>query len=708
MADLAAVADLRASLRAAGYAPLALYNPDQDRTVGGDPIPPTSRGKVPLGAKWQEGGQAPLDARALNTGLLTAGLQAFDLDIDDPALVRDIRDRIVSRFGEAPMRIRAGSPRCLLLYRAPPGMQPAKRAVSGPLGKVEVLGRGQQFLALGTHYTGATLEWMPEAPGQVRADALPIAKFEDVAALLAEIAPLLGVEPQAPAAPGKLNGAHAPSRHGLVADIFDVAAALRTIPNDAPGADWEAWNRMGMALWSATAGASAGADLFHAWSSRHPSYDHAATEERWTHYATSPPTGIGAGTLFHMARQTAEEPPPFEIPTDAEPQPDAEPEPPPAPPARALWFSDAVRAEKDIPLRPWLAKGYLLRGSVTLIAGAGSAGKSSLFKAWSIACVLGISFHRFQPLQHLRALSYNVEDDRDEEDRRLSATLRQFGRVGSELSGNLRTVGPRDIGTLIERDPHTGKIHLTDAMLDLIQHIEEFKPDVVFLDPLVELHTTEENDNTGLRAIIAQLRALAVQHKIAIVLAHHARKGTVTPGDPDAVRGAGAIVGAARVVFTVCGMTDEEAEKLGITREAARFYFRLDGAKMNYTPLIDPEWFERTPYPLDNGEDVAAAVPWIPPRDIITTHHIETIKTGIRNGINGDAYTFRKGGSRSIYGLCQIHGISTDAGAKEIGDALRRDGYAEHLFVDHHRNSVLGIRSADGEPRHAAWKARDA
>ena len=81
------------------------------------------------------------------------------------------------------------------------------------------------------------------------------------------------------------------------------------IPNDGPS-DWEAWNRIGMALWAATGGAEAGRELWHAWSSRHPAYNETETNARWDHYATSPPTGIGAGTMFHEARTQREEPPP--------------------------------------------------------------------------------------------------------------------------------------------------------------------------------------------------------------------------------------------------------------------------------------------------------------------------------------------------------------------------------------------------------------
>jgi len=379
------------------------------------------------------------------------------------------------------------------------------------------------------------------------------------------------------------------------------------------------------------------------------------------------------------------------------PEPEAVPDDP-------LWHSDDAWSEAEIPRRAWVAPGYILRGSVTLVAGPGSAGKSMLFKAWSVASVLGATFHRFRPVAPLRVLSYNVEDDLHEERRRLSAALRGFGRVASDLGGNLRIVGPNQIGTLIERDAQTGRVTLTDAMLCLTQHIQNFRPDIVFLDPLVELHSSEENDNTGLRAVIAQFRALAIRHNLGIVIAHHTRKGAIAPGDPDIARGAGAIVGAARLVFTTCPMTDAEATELGMSPEARRHYFRLDGAKINYAPLLDAEWFERIPYPLDNGEDVAAIQPWNAPRDAVTADDIESIKSSVAKGFNGDAYAFRKGYPRSISNLCKLRGITTDAGIKQITEAMRAAGYAERPFRDiANRNLVKGIRCPNGEPAHVNW-----
>ena len=93
--------------------------------------------------------------------------------------------------------------------------------------------------------------------------------------------------------------------------------------------------------------------------------------------------------------------------------------------AAPLWVDDADWIEERIERRPWIAPGYLMRGRRDGLSGPGSAGKSSLIVGWTIALALGRRWHRFSPGTPARAFNYNTEDDRAEQQRRMSAT-RQF------------------------------------------------------------------------------------------------------------------------------------------------------------------------------------------------------------------------------------------------------------------------------------------
>ena len=86
-------------------------------------------------------------------------------------------------------------------------------------------------------------------------------------------------------------------------DHAAVAAALAVIPNN--DLKWVDWNRVGMAAWAATDGSDIGRAAFAAWSAKSAKNDKEATEARWQHYATSPPTRIGFGTLVYLARKHA-------------------------------------------------------------------------------------------------------------------------------------------------------------------------------------------------------------------------------------------------------------------------------------------------------------------------------------------------------------------------------------------------------------------
>lgn len=83
--------------------------------------------------------------------------------------------------------------------------------------------------------------------------------------------------------------------------IEDVAAALEAIPNADRG--WDDWNRILMAAWVATGGSEEGLALALTWVRKSPKHHNPETTAgRWRHFASSPPTSIGYGTLVHEAR----------------------------------------------------------------------------------------------------------------------------------------------------------------------------------------------------------------------------------------------------------------------------------------------------------------------------------------------------------------------------------------------------------------------
>jgi hypothetical protein len=140
-----------------------------------------------------------------------------------------------------------------------------------------------------------------------------------------------------------------------------------------------------------------------------------------------------------------------------------------------------------------------------------------------------------------------------------AAALRLFGATKADLGDRLWLLTPSRTGMLIEVDRETRKLRHTALMAELLEMLGAFKPDLLILDPLVELHDAQENDNTALRHVIAEFRVIARMQDIAILLLHHTPKGDPRPGDQDAGRGALAIGGVLRKSFTLFEMTEAEA-----------------------------------------------------------------------------------------------------------------------------------------------------
>jgi putative DNA primase/helicase len=182
------------------------------------------------------------------------------------------------------------------------------------------------------------------------------------------------------------------------ADPARVAFAVKVIPNGDIG--WEDWNRIGMALWAATTGDEAGFLAFDSFSRKSAKYDADATRARWDHYFKSPPSQIGAGTLFHLADRArpgwldehdawleaemapaksasakagtiATEPPDKTLPEKAR-EADTNP--------AATRKSSILICAADVVMRPkdWLWEGHLLRGAQELLTGVPGLGKSQV------------------------------------------------------------------------------------------------------------------------------------------------------------------------------------------------------------------------------------------------------------------------------------------------------------------------------------------
>lgn len=104
------------------------------------------------------------------------GWLALDCDSEDTDIQADIHSTLVQLLGALPpRRTRANSNKCLYLLACDGEFRKRIHRLTGDLGIIELLAEGQQFVAAGTHSSGARIEWdggLPDDPPVVSAEQL--------------------------------------------------------------------------------------------------------------------------------------------------------------------------------------------------------------------------------------------------------------------------------------------------------------------------------------------------------------------------------------------------------------------------------------------------------------------------------------------------------------------------------------------------------
>jgi hypothetical protein len=180
--------------------PLAEVSPDSKmRELGKTPSRYNKDGKVVGIPGWTSHQASDADiARWSREGdlgicLQTRTVRALDIDVPDLGLAGAIVGFIQSRLAQQlPVRMRANSGKVLLAFTLPGQMPKRKMVVEG--GMIEFLATGQQFVAVGTHPSGARYEWAGGVAGGMPS-AFPELDAAEFEALWAALAERFAVEP---------------------------------------------------------------------------------------------------------------------------------------------------------------------------------------------------------------------------------------------------------------------------------------------------------------------------------------------------------------------------------------------------------------------------------------------------------------------------------------------------------------------------------
>jgi hypothetical protein len=366
------------------------------------------------------------------------------------------------------------------------------------------------------------------------------------------------------------------------------------------------------------------------------------------------------------------------------------------------------------PPRDWIAKGVLLRGAVSMLFGPANQGKSLMLTMWSVALATGTAWGTLQPARRYRVLTLFSEEDNEEQSRRVGAAAQELFVDLDDVDAQLDRLECLGVAALFTADQDRTLVP-TKAWGQLVQVIRERRPDVLILDPLIELHNVEENDNTLLKGVLARLRALAQHFGLAVLLSHHSRKaygeGGGIAGVIDAARGASAIGGAVRIAHTLVEMTEQEAGKLGIPADRRRYYVRLDEARNTFTPPArTADWFEKVSHVLPgSGTETSPALRrWAAPTAAAPSASVLSVLVqGIAAGCPAArglpwSPVLRLSEPRSVVHLLRAHGVEVINDEATLA-ALFQAGVVVGTFSHpSHRHPANGLRTAQG-PAGVVW-----
>lgn len=262
--------------------------------------------------------------------------------------------------------------------------------------------------------------------------------------------------------------------------------------------------------------------------------------------------------------------------------------------------------------RPWLMTPILMRRHVSVLVGAGGAGKSVMSIEIAAHLAMGQTFMGFAPRGGpTRSIVYDEEDDLEEMSRRLWAICQQFKFPYEQVRGRIVLLSRKQLPLRVtEGDPP--QIHAEHCRA-LVEAASPHDVGLIVLGPFVAIHGTSEDDNVKMSFVMGVLREIAEAADVAILLGHHVSKpsgGNSRAGDAYSARGAGAIINSARFAFTLYTPTEGECEKLGLKVEDRHQYVRFDGAKMNLALHSGhASWLKKVSVRLPNNDDVGVLVP---------------------------------------------------------------------------------------------------
>lgn len=211
----------------------------------------------------------------------------------------------------------------------------------------------------------------------------------------------------------------------------------------------------------------------------------------------------------------------------------------------------------SVPPRRWLVPHRIPLANVTMLAGDGAAGKTTIALQLAVATVRGTDWLGSLIDEQGPAVFFTGEEDRDEIHRRLAAIV-DHHRIGFRDLGGLQLLCMPGADAVLGAPDRAGVIQPTALFDRLAIATSKIRPTLIAIEAAADVFAGNENDRGQVRQFIALLRRLAIGSGAAIVIIAHPSltglaSGTGTSGSTawnNSVR--------SRLYFT--GSKDEESD----------------------------------------------------------------------------------------------------------------------------------------------------
>ena len=275
--------------------------------AGYDVVPIKPGQKFPAMDGWQKADASPATVRKWianghahdGVGIRTARTPGVDIDVTDPAIADAMEAWCQATLGFAPVRT-GNAPKRLLLYRTDTPFKKVQSAWHDPRNplkpqKLEVLGDGQQFVALAVHpdthkpYSWSADNILKTPPANLEAITVDdahraVAEFDRLAAAAGWTRVASGLAPLA----GQPVAASDDMWATVQPDVEISDDELRRYLMAMAGhEDYEGWLHAGMALHAHYRGSGDGLALWHEWSAQSGKYDSGVCDAKWETFKTS-------------------------------------------------------------------------------------------------------------------------------------------------------------------------------------------------------------------------------------------------------------------------------------------------------------------------------------------------------------------------------------------------------------------------------------